>query len=207
MDFTELIQKVALYALPVLFAITVHEAAHGYAARYFGDPTAWQMGRVTLNPMSHIDPIGTIVMPALLYFATAGHFLFGYAKPVPVDFGRLRKPKQHMVWVALAGPGVNFLQALGWGAAFYLLGAAGVSEPFFSGDVQGRHSGQLGHVCLQSFPAAAAGRRSHPGRTAAMAPGGAAVAGGALGLFHRHGPGPHRRGQQRVDAAPDGPEL
>ena len=131
MDFAELIQEVALYALPVLFAITVHEAAHGYAARYFGDPTAWQMGRVTLNPISHIDPIGTIVMPALLYFATAGHFLFGYAKPVPVDFGRLRKPKQHMVWVALAGPGVNFLQALVWGAALYLLGAAGVSEPFF----------------------------------------------------------------------------
>ncbi len=131
MDFAELIQKVALYALPVVFAITVHEAAHGYAARYFGDPTAWQMGRVTLNPMSHIDPIGTVLMPLLLYFATAGQFLFGYAKPVPVDFGRLRKPKQHMIWVALAGPGVNFLQAVLWGVALVVLGAAGVSEQFF----------------------------------------------------------------------------
>lgn len=131
MDFAELIQKVAIYALPVVFAITVHEAAHGYAARHFGDPTAWQMGRVTLNPMKHIDPIGTVLMPVLLYFATAGQFLFGYAKPVPVDFGRLRKPKQHMIWVALAGPGVNFVQAFLWGAALILLGAAGVSEPFF----------------------------------------------------------------------------
>ena len=131
MDFAELIQKVAIYALPVVFAITVHEAAHGYAARHFGDPTAWQMGRVTLNPMKHIDPIGTVLMPVLLYFATAGQFLFGYAKPVPVDFGRLRKPKQHMIWVALAGPGVNFVQAFLWGAALVLLGAAGVSEPFF----------------------------------------------------------------------------
>ena len=131
MDFAELIQKVAIYALPVVFAITVHEAAHGYAARHFGDPTAWQMGRVTLNPMKHIDPIGTVLMPVLLYFATAGQFLFGYAKPVPVDFGRLRKPKHHMIWVALAGPGVNFVQAFLWGAALVLLGAAGVSEPFF----------------------------------------------------------------------------
>ena len=131
MDFAELIQKVAIYALPVVFAITVHEAAHGYAARHFGDPTAWQMGRVTLNPMKHIDPIGTVLMPVLLYFATAGQFLFGYAKTVPVDFGRLRKPKQHMIWVALAGPGVNFVQAFLWGATLVLLGAAGVSEPFF----------------------------------------------------------------------------
>ncbi len=131
MDFAQLIQKVAIYALPVVFAITVHEAAHGYVARFFGDPTAWQLGRVTLNPMSHIDLVGTILMPLLLYFATSGGFVFGYAKPVPVNFGQLRKPKQHMVWVALAGPGANFLQALLWGSAFYLLVAAGVDEPFF----------------------------------------------------------------------------
>lgn len=131
MDFAKLIQTVAIYALPVIFAITVHEAAHGYVARYFGDATAWRLGRVTLNPVSHIDPLGTILMPLLLYFATAGAFVFGYAKPVPVNFGQLRRPKQHMVWVALAGPGANFLQALLWGAAYFLLARLGVDEPFF----------------------------------------------------------------------------
>ena len=131
MDIAHLIQTVAIYALPVLFAITVHEAAHGYAARHFGDNTAWALGRVTLNPTKHIDPIGTILMPLLLYFATSGTFLFGYAKPVPVQFGNLRNPKRDMVWVALAGPGANLAQALGWGALVYLLQAAGVMEPFF----------------------------------------------------------------------------
>ena len=131
MDIANLIQTVAIYALPVLFAITVHEAAHGYVARYFGDNTAWMMGRVTLNPIKHIDPIGTIVMPLLLYFATAGTFLFGYAKPVPVQFGNLRNPKRDMIWVALAGPGANLIQALLWGIVFYLLQGAGLTEPFF----------------------------------------------------------------------------
>ena len=97
MDISNLIQTVLIYALPVLFAITVHEAAHGYAARHFGDNTAYQMGRITLNPLKHIDPVGTILMPLLLYFATSGAFLFGYAKPVPVNFGNLRNPKRHMV--------------------------------------------------------------------------------------------------------------
>jgi len=131
MDIANLIQTVAIYALPVLFAITVHEAAHGYVARYFGDNTAWMLGRVTLNPVKHIDPIGTILMPLLLYFATAGTFLFGYAKPVPVQFGNLRNPKRDMIWVALAGPGANLIQALLWGVLFYFLAGAGVSEPFF----------------------------------------------------------------------------
>jgi Zn-dependent protease len=131
MDLTQLIQTVALYALPVLFAITVHEAAHGYAARHFGDNTAWAMGRVTLNPFKHIDPMGTILMPLLLYFATSGAFVFGYAKPVPVRFGNLRNPKRDMVWVALAGPGANMAQAWIWGALLYLLVGAGVTEPFF----------------------------------------------------------------------------
>jgi Zn-dependent protease len=131
MDLTQLIQTVALYALPVLFAITVHEAAHGYAARHFGDNTAWAMGRVTLNPIKHIDPMGTILMPLLLYFATSGAFVFGYAKPVPVRFGNLRNPKRDMVWVALAGPGANLAQAWIWGALLYLLVGAGVTEPFF----------------------------------------------------------------------------
>ena len=131
MDFAKLIQTVAIYALPVLFAITIHEAAHGYVARYFGDNTAWTLGRVTLNPVKHIDPVGTIVMPLLLYIATSGAFLFGYAKPVPVQFGNLRHPKRDMIWVALAGPVSNLIQALLWGIAFYLLQGAGVSEPFF----------------------------------------------------------------------------
>ena len=118
MDIAHLIQTVAIYALPVLFAITVHEAAHGYAARYFGDNTAYALGRITLNPLKHIDPIGTVLMPLMLYFATSGAFLFGYAKPVPVRFGHLRNPKRDMVWVALAGPGANFIQALLWVSCF-----------------------------------------------------------------------------------------
>ena len=131
MDIANIIQTIAIYALPVLFAITVHEAAHGYVARYFGDNTAYALGRVTLNPLKHIDPVGTIVMPLVLYIATSGTFLFGYAKPVPVQFGRLRNPKRDMVWVALAGPGANLIQALLWGVAFYLLQGASVTEPFF----------------------------------------------------------------------------
>ena len=131
MDIANTIQTIVLYALPVLFAITVHEAAHGYAARHFGDNTAAMLGRVTLNPAKHIDPIGTVLMPAFLYFATAGAFLFGYAKPVPVRFDRLRNPKRDMIWVALAGPASNLLQALGWGIALYLLVGVGVRERFF----------------------------------------------------------------------------
>ena len=131
MDIAHTIQTIAIYALPVLFAITVHEAAHGYVARYFGDNTAFALGRVTLNPLSHIDLVGTIVMPLMLYVATGGSFLFGYAKPVPVQFGRLRNPQRDMVWVALAGPASNLIQALLWGIAFYMLQGASVSEPFF----------------------------------------------------------------------------
>lgn len=131
MDFAHIVQTVAIYALPVLFAITVHEAAHGYAARHYGDPTAHLLGRITLNPLPHIDLVGTVLMPLLLYVATSGAFLFGYAKPVPVNFGRLRHPKRDMVWVALAGPGSNFLMALGWSLFAYVLVAAGVQERFF----------------------------------------------------------------------------
>lgn len=130
-EASNLIQAIAIYALPVLFAITVHEAAHGYVAHRFGDDTAWALGRVTLNPLPHVDPLGTILIPLVLYFATSGAFLFGYAKPVPVNFGRLHNPKRDMVWVALAGPAVNLLQALLWGVLFYLLRAAGLADPFF----------------------------------------------------------------------------
>ena len=131
METAQLIQTVLIYALPVLFAITLHEAAHGFAARHFGDHTAEMMGRITLNPLKHIDPIGTILMPLLLYFATSGAFLFGYAKPVPVQFGRLRHPKRDMVWVALAGPAANFFQALAWAVLLIVLAASGVQERFF----------------------------------------------------------------------------
>ena len=152
MDIAQLIQTVAIYALPVLFAITIHEAAHGYAARYFGDNTAWNLGRVTLNPAKHIDPVGTIVMPLLLYFATGGSFLFGYAKPVPVRFGNLRNPKRDMVWVALAGPGANVAQALLWGVLFYLLQMAGTEEVFFYGMCKAGVSMNLGLAVFNLFP-------------------------------------------------------
>jgi Zn-dependent protease len=125
------IQTILIYALPVLFAITIHEAAHGYVARYLGDNTAYSMGRVTLNPFKHIDPVGTILMPLVLYFTTSGMFLFGYAKPVPVNFGALRHPKRDMVWVALAGPASNFIQAILWAIAFTVLVGADVNERFF----------------------------------------------------------------------------
>jgi Zn-dependent protease len=147
-DFTNLLQTVLIYALPVLFAITVHEAAHGYAARHFGDNTAAMMGRITLNPIRHIDPVGTILMPLLLYFATSGAFLFGYAKPVPVRFDLLRHPKRDMVWVALAGPGANLLQALLWGALMYLLVAVGVQERFF---LEMGRAGVLVNVVMFAF--------------------------------------------------------
>ncbi len=107
-----LIQKIAIYALPVLFAITVHEAAHGYAAKYFGDMTAYKAGRISLNPIRHIDLFGTIILPALTL--ALGGILFGWAKPVPVDFSRLRNPKKDMLWVAAAGPASNFVMAIIW---------------------------------------------------------------------------------------------
>jgi Zn-dependent protease len=137
MDIAQLIQTISIYAIPVLLSITVHEAAHAYAARHFGDNTAYALGRVTLNPLKHIDPVGTILMPLMLYLATSGAFLFGYAKPVPVRFGNLRNPKSDMIWVALAGPGANFIQAVLWGGVFYLLQVMDISEPFFIEMAQG----------------------------------------------------------------------
>lgn len=119
MDFS-LLQTIALAAIPVVLAITLHEAAHGYVARQFGDSTAWMLGRVTLNPLKHIDPIGTVLVPLGILLLSGGGFLFGWAKPVPVNFGNLRHPKRDMFWVAAAGPGVNFLMALIWALVFGL---------------------------------------------------------------------------------------
>jgi Zn-dependent protease len=129
---SSLIQTIAVYALPVIFAITLHEAAHGYVARMLGDNTAYVLGRVSFNPMRHIDPIGTIAIPLVLYFVTSGAFMFGYAKPVPVAFGNLRNPRWGSLWVAAAGPACNFVQALIWGVIAVLLSAGGIDEPFFT---------------------------------------------------------------------------
>jgi Zn-dependent protease len=129
---SSLIQTIVVYALPVVFAITLHEAAHGYVARMLGDNTAYVLGRVSFNPMRHIDPLGTIAIPLLLYFATSGAFMFGYAKPVPVAFGNLRNPRWGSLWVALAGPLCNFIQALVWGVFGVALAAMNIDEPFFT---------------------------------------------------------------------------
>lgn len=130
-----IIQNIAIYAIPVLLAITLHEAAHGYVARMFGDPTAYLLGRVTLNPLKHIDPFGTIVLPLIILLTSRAlggpGFVFGYAKPVPVNFGGLRKPKRDMIWVAAAGPASNLAQAIAWAIVFKLLRLTGVSEDFF----------------------------------------------------------------------------
>ncbi len=121
MDIANLVQLIALYAIPAIFAITLHEAAHGYAARHFGDPTAYQAGRISLNPVRHIDPIGTLLIPAVVLFASGGKFAFGWAKPVPVNFGRLRNPKRDMLWVAAAGPGANLFMAVLWALLFKIV--------------------------------------------------------------------------------------
>jgi len=131
----DLIQVITVYALPVLFGITLHEAAHGYVARMLGDPTAWQAGRISLNPVRHIDPIGTIVVPLVLLFSTklmgGAGILFGWAKPVPVDWSRLRNPKRDMAWVALAGPASNLVMGIIWAITLRLLAEGGASASDF----------------------------------------------------------------------------
>ncbi|HUG57032.1 MAG TPA: site-2 protease family protein [Candidimonas sp.] len=130
-----LIQAITIYALPVLFGITLHEAAHGYVARMFGDPTAWQAGRISLNPVRHIDLMGTIIVPLFLLFSTkllgGGGLLFGWAKPVPVDWSRLRRPKRDMLWVALAGPASNLVMAVIWAIGLRILAETGATSSSF----------------------------------------------------------------------------
>ncbi len=134
-DFTQVVQVIAIAILPIIFAITLHEAAHGYVARYFGDNTAYLAGRVSLNPMRHIDPIGTVLLPVVILtisiLSGAGVMLFGYAKPVPVNFNNLRSPKRDMRWVALAGPAMNLLMAIAWMVFLRVQETAGLHEEFF----------------------------------------------------------------------------
>lgn len=129
MTFDQIIHAIAVYAVPVLFAISLHEAAHGYAARYFGDPTAAEAGRLTANPLAHIDPFGTVLLPLLLSWV--GIVPIGFAKPVPVDFGRLRNPKKQMAFVALAGPMANFAMGLSWLILGIVASAGGLHGPLF----------------------------------------------------------------------------
>jgi Zn-dependent protease len=145
------IQAVAINAIPLIFAITIHEAAHGYAARKFGDNTAYMLGRVSLNPIKHIDPVGTLLIPLLLILS-GSPFLVGYAKPVPVNFGRLRNPRIDSIWVALAGPGSNFIQALIWAILLIILLGFGVDERFLLAVAQAGITWNLVLLVFNLFP-------------------------------------------------------
>ena len=145
------IQAVAINAIPLIFAITIHEAAHGYAARKFGDNTAYMLVRVSLNPLKHIDPVGTILIPLMLILA-GSPYLVGYAKPVPVNFGRLQNPRIDSIWVALAGPGSNFIQALIWAILLIGLIGFGVDERFLVAMSQAGITWNLGLLVFNLFP-------------------------------------------------------
>ena len=145
------IQAVAINAIPLIFAITIHEAAHGFAARKFGDNTAYMLGRVSLNPLKHIDPVGTVLIPLMLILA-GSPYLVGYAKPVPVNFGRLRNPRIDSIWVALAGPGSNFIQALIWAILLIGLIGFGVDERFLVAMSQAGITWNLGLLVFNLFP-------------------------------------------------------
>jgi Zn-dependent protease len=132
-QLADIIQRFAVFVIPILFGITVHEVAHGWMARQLGDRTAEMLGRLTLNPLKHIDPVGTIVVPLLTLWS--GGFLFGWAKPVPINSRNLRNPKKDMVAVALAGPGANLLMAIGWALIYKVTvalgGVLGGAQTFF----------------------------------------------------------------------------
>ncbi|MDO5653670.1 MAG: site-2 protease family protein [Brachymonas sp.] len=131
MNFAQTIQTIAVFAVPVLLAITLHEAAHAYVASRLGDNTAKALGRVTMNPLKHIDPIGTVLMPVLLYVATGGSFVFGYARPVPVQTRQFRQPRRDMALVAVAGPLSNLLQAFAWMALGVVVAGLGLQPQEF----------------------------------------------------------------------------
>lgn len=152
MDVNAIVGTIAVYAIPVVFAITLHEAGHAYAAKYFGDKTAWMLGRTSLNPVRHIDPIGTVVVPAITAFTG---FLFGWAKPVPVNFENLRDPRRDMLWVAAAGPGANILMALGWvlvAKVLLLAGASGEAAEFWFKVAVAGIKVNVGLAVLNLFP-------------------------------------------------------
>ena len=131
----DLLEAVALYAVPVVFAITLHEAAHGYVAMHLGDKTAWMLGRVSLNPARHIDWVGTVILPLAMLVLSGGRFMFGWAKPVPVNFQALHNPKRDMLWVALAGPAANLAMALAWAAALKIGDLSGMGAGDFLAQV------------------------------------------------------------------------
>lgn len=152
MDFWQVTTYIAVYAIPVVFAITLHEAGHAYAARFFGDKTAWMLGRTSLNPARHIDPIGTVLVPLLTAFAG---FLFGWAKPVPVNFENLRNPKRDMMWVAAAGPVANLLMALGWvlvAKVLLVMGGQGTAYEFWIRVADAGIKVNVGLAVLNLFP-------------------------------------------------------
>ena len=133
--------EASTWVIPVIIAITFHEAAHGFVARLFGDDTAWRLGRVSFNPLKHIDPFGTILLPGMLLLLRSP-FLFGYAKPVPVNFKALRNPRRGMIWVAAAGPGMNIALAT------LALGRQKLFPPADSSGVEREYEGPLGHVAV-----------------------------------------------------------
>lgn len=152
MDIQGIVLYVAVYAIPVVFAITLHEAGHAYAAKMFGDKTAWMLGRTSLNPVKHIDPVGTILVPVLTAFTG---FLFGWAKPVPVNFENLRDPKRDMLWVAAAGPGANIAMALGWVLVAKILlsfGGDGVAYEYWIRVADAGIKVNVGLAVLNLFP-------------------------------------------------------
>jgi Zn-dependent protease len=148
-NFQQILFEISVWTIPVLLAITLHEAAHGFVAWRLGDDTAYRQGRVTVNPLRHIDPFGTVLLPAMLLFVSGGRIMFGFAKPVPVNFMRLRQPRRDMVWVAAAGPGANLAMALIAAALFHVVPA--LPEEFGSWVLQNLNNAIWINVLLAVF--------------------------------------------------------